>query len=319
MKRLVVGAGWAVALGLSLLTLLRLTHLDEWAALVVAASAGAPVVLLPAYGVLLLAGLLRARALAGVAAALVLVHLVVLFPLLVGGRGLTAAQRSAAALHVRLFAMNVEFDHDTGAAVSRQVAAQDPDVVVLSEVSPLTVSHLELNQFPYSYVNAVGGAFGAGIWSRWPLSATSLASIDGFSMLQATVTPAGGSPFRLLQVHTLAPTSTFGRSVWRQQLTDLRQRIAATASPVVVAGDFNATRTTARFARLLGGPHDMADAADGRGLLPSWPSGYSVLPPVLRLDHVLVSAEWGVGGLRVLSPTGSDHRAVVTDLYRSAP
>jgi endonuclease/exonuclease/phosphatase (EEP) superfamily protein YafD len=80
-----------------------------------------------------------------------------------------------------------------------------------------------------------------------------------------------------------------------------------------MAGDFNASRTDAGFARLLRGS-GFADAADGRGLLPTWPSSKAWIWPVLRLDHVLVSRGIGVAGVRVLGPTGSDHRAVVADL-----
>lgn len=303
---------------LALCTVARWTRLDVHSSYLIAASTGAPVLLLLAWPLALLALSLREHWLALLAIVLIVVDLTTLVPLIGGGRGLTAAERRPGATRIRVFELNVRFDAATGAAVTRQVRAAAPDLVVLSELTPWSAAGLNLSQLPYSSVHVRYDDEGAGIWSRWPLEDVSLATIGGRRMIRAAVVLPDGQRLQLIQVHTRSPTSGADRPKWRRQLAGLADLLRHLHGPVVMAGDFNASRTDADFAPLLGGPLGMADAADGRGLLPTWPSGKRVIWPVLRLDHVLVSREVGVRRVGVLGPTGSDHRAVLADLATAA-
>ena len=302
---------WLVAAVLLLLELLRLIGLDARSTPLIALSTAWPLVTLAGLLVVVGAAYVRRPLLGGVAALVLIVVVVAWWPTWTGevGAGPKGAPR------LRLLALNVEYSNDTGAAASRQIRSQNPDVVVLSELSPLTLKHLNLKQYRYTWQRPEPNAFGQGIWSRWPLQDETTWSVDGISMARLTVeTPSG--PVRLYQVHTIAPRGG-GRRTWQQQLKQLRTLLNAERLPVIAAGDFNASHWDSAFSDLLGGRPHITDAAAGRGYFATWPSGRT-LPPVFPLDHVLVSKGIGVRHFGVLGAVGSDHRAIVADLTVSA-
>jgi endonuclease/exonuclease/phosphatase family metal-dependent hydrolase len=101
---------------------------------------------------------------------------------------------------------------------------------------------------------------------------------------------------------------------WRHQLELVRRAVAAdrhSPSPVVVAGDFNATRDLPSFHAFL--DDGWCDVADGHGMLSTWGAG-GRLPPLLRLDHVLVSPDVGVRDVHRTRSVGSDHLGMLADL-----
>jgi len=305
-----VGAlGWSVAGVLVALLLLRAVHLDERSALLLAASTGLPVVLALAWPLLLVAAVTGRLTLAVVAALLALVDAALLGPLLTAGRG-----PGPGGMPVRLLHLNVQYDVDAGASVATQVGRSEADVVVLTELSALSLRHLRLPQYAHAAVHERDDGFGGGIWSRWPLDDVTPVTLTGRTSLRADVVLPGGARLRVHQVHLCSPMSRADRRRWVAQHAELAAAMSAHPGPQVVAGDFNSARSDRAFAALLGGPAGVADAADGRGLLPTWPSGWHVVPPVLRLDHVLVSRDVGVRSVRVLGHAGPDHRAVVADL-----
>jgi endonuclease/exonuclease/phosphatase (EEP) superfamily protein YafD len=93
--------------------------------------------------------------------------------------------------------------------------------------------------------------------------------------------------------------------------------VRETTGPQIVAGDFNATRDHEPFRQLLDA--GLVDAADARGWTAwpgmTWPANRA-FPPVMRLDHVLVSG-FGVQDVSVVEIPDTDHRAVITRLTMS--
>jgi endonuclease/exonuclease/phosphatase (EEP) superfamily protein YafD len=83
--------------------------------------------------------------------------------------------------------------------------------------------------------------------------------------------------------------------------------------PILVVGDFNATRWNSAFRELLDA--DLSDAADdvGHGLRTTW-KGTGRVPIEMVLDHILVSDDFGVLDTRVGPGVGSDHRPVIADV-----
>jgi endonuclease/exonuclease/phosphatase family metal-dependent hydrolase len=80
-----------------------------------------------------------------------------------------------------------------------------------------------------------------------------------------------------------------------------------------MAGDFNATRDHRPFRELrdagLRDAHDVAHA----GWSPTWRAG-GLVPPLLRLDHVLASRAFSVTDYQVGDDIGSDHLPITVDL-----
>jgi endonuclease/exonuclease/phosphatase family metal-dependent hydrolase len=122
-------------------------------------------------------------------------------------------------------------------------------------------------------------------------------------------------------VHVVAPLK--GRQQdWHEELRRLGQGLRGAAGPQVVAGDFNASRDHRPFRDLLAvsGFADCADIAADRswpGL--TWPSDRRWLPPVMRLDHVLVSPGLTARQVRTLDVPGTDHCGVLAVIGLAVP
>jgi endonuclease/exonuclease/phosphatase (EEP) superfamily protein YafD len=120
--------------------------------------------------------------------------------------------------------------------------------------------------------------------------------------------------FVLYAVHTISPTSSGYARRWRREIDALRAEVKRATLPVVMAGDFNATRDHRPFRRLLdAGVRDAHDVV-GAGWTPTWKANSLLLPPVLRIDHVLASPAFAVTGYRAGADIGSDHRPVTVEL-----
>jgi endonuclease/exonuclease/phosphatase family metal-dependent hydrolase len=118
----------------------------------------------------------------------------------------------------------------------------------------------------------------------------------------------------LYAVHTVGPVNRLALNQWKAELSWLADRAGSHGSaPLVIAGDFNATWQHRNFRRLLrSGLRDAHTSVGGLAL--TWPETWWWLPPIMRIDHVLVSRGIAVRAQRVVGNSHSDHAALVTDL-----
>lgn len=193
---------------------------------------------------------------------------------------------------------------------------------MLIEASPLTLGAVQrsgaLAGYQYRVDKPAEGAFGYAVYSRYPLSDWSAPVVGGQSVARMTVTLDGGRQFVLFPVHTNAPMGAEYAHDWRLQLERLTSEVRASRLPVVLAGDFNATRDNRPFRRLLSaGVRDAHDTANA-GWDPTWPAN-ELLPPVLRIDHVLASPAFAITGYRRGGNDGSDHLPIVAELALRVP
>ena len=128
-------------------------------------------------------------------------------------------------------------------------------------------------------------------------------------MVEATLWSPGG-PVALRLVHTLAPFPAYWRE-WSAALAAVGQSVRASGdSRMLMVGDFNATWGNSGFVALL---HDgLTDGAAARGKATdmTWPNG-AVVPPFVRIDHVLTGARLAVTEIAAKPGFGSDHRYLV--------
>jgi endonuclease/exonuclease/phosphatase (EEP) superfamily protein YafD len=249
-----------------------------------------------------------------VAGAVVVAHLTWTLPQIIpGGSGVAPA----GSIRVRVMTANLNYGNAGAGRLGAQIRAQDPDIVVLEEVSSLSLERLStsgaLDEYTHREVRRQEGAFGSAVFSRLPLENPEVFEVAGIPFLRVTIDAGAGRGFHLFAVHTISPTvPEFTRS-WRAQLDALRERARAADLPVVMAGDFNATPDHRPFRHLLdAGLRDTHDVA-GATWAPTW-NAESLLPRTLRLDHVLASPAFAVTGYRVGGGFGSDHVPVTVDL-----
>ncbi|WP_010120390.1 endonuclease/exonuclease/phosphatase family protein [Corynebacterium nuruki] len=119
----------------------------------------------------------------------------------------------------------------------------------------------------------------------------------------------------LTAVHTNAPFNRELVAGWTREFDDLRDRVAgrAATTPLLIAGDLNASGAHPEFRRLTDGLSDCTGATSGMLAAPTWPAAGVASWPVARLDHILVRGGDCLAGGTVDVP-GSDHRGVWADV-----
>jgi endonuclease/exonuclease/phosphatase (EEP) superfamily protein YafD len=313
-RRLAALAGWSCALPATALVLARVSRRDERPAIIAAQSVTGFEMAL-ASTALGLAGAAHARALATVAGSLVAVNLKWL-------RAEIGCQRelpieAGAAPRLRLFTANLFAMNTRADALADEIMGAAADVVLLQELSFANLPALRrrgvIDAYAHTLVDARADAFGTAILSRFPLVDAEIWRAAQVPMARGTIL-VGDRAVRIHCVHPRAPFGPRGMARWRDQLASVRAAIRTEPRPLIVAGDFNATWGHARFRDLLGEGLRDAHVERGRGWVTTWPSDLPVVPPVARVDHVLVSPELAVLDAREGQGTGSDHRPLIVDL-----
>jgi endonuclease/exonuclease/phosphatase family metal-dependent hydrolase len=233
-----------------------------------------------------------------------------------------AAAADQAPATLRILTLNAMFGAADPDATVAAVRDYQVDVLAVQELTNGLVRRLAeaglLDLLPNVHADLQPGAAGAGLWSRWAL--TPLPPVPDLLLAAPSArVSAGGHEVTVRSVHPVAPM--IGRhGLWHEDLTRLRAAMAAQPGPQVVAGDFNASRDHRPFRDLLAA--GFADSADIAAKRPwpgfTWPANRRY-PPVMRLDHILVSPGITVSETRAVSIPGTDHRGVLAVLELASP
>ena len=227
-------------------------------------------------------------------------------------RGMASAEDPGQGQEFSLVTQNLWYEHPEPDDAARRVLGLDADVLVLVEYTPQHRAALRragiLDRYPHRWEEPGELGGGLAVFSRLPfgeperLSTWSGAVRLGLELDEGTVD--------LYAVHPVAPSDYWGLRRWKGDYTTLTDALAGAGPDTVVAGDFNATGSHQRLRKLMA-TADLRDAQDvsGGGFAATWPSS-GWMPPVMRLDHVLVGDGIGVAGVEVLDHLGSDHRGL---------
>ena len=214
---------------------------------------------------------------------------------------------------LRVLTANVEFGRGTPALVP-QLRRHHPDLVFVEECERTCRATLDeelAGAYPHRRAVAAGGSRGSLILSRFPLRAA--AGVPGTMGMPGAMADVRGHAVRVQLAHPVPPLP--GQvGPWKRELGRLRTYAAEdTRTPTILAGDFNASQDHAAFRRILDtGLTDAARLA-GHYRTPSWPSRTASVIGA-QIDHVLLSPDFSAEDARFLHLTGTDHRALVTDV-----
>ena len=208
---------------------------------------------------------------------------------------------------LKVASFNTFTQNQDSAAVVREVARLDADVITLVELNKKTLyALLQLrSQYPYQEDCFSTLDCDFAILSKYPLSdLVSKTYYEGAPYFHASLGPAFGNT-TIIVIHT----SRFPhqRSQLKQVL-GLVKHIETIHGPVILMGDFNATP----FSRIT------QTIVDGAGLerltnLPSWTATYGF--PQLAIDHVFVSSQiHALDHERIGEYAGSDHFPITITL-----
>jgi len=261
--------------------------------------------------VLLLAALVRARRRTPLVVVLVLVlgltaaHLSWVVPLFVPDH------RPARTPTITVLSLNVyRGEADPQALVA---AAEQVDIVVLLETTPDWLRSLEPmgwdTRFPYALGSPRDGSFDTAVYSRFPLGGSTLIGPTSFQQWFTTVDAPGIGVIRLAGVHPCNPYC--GSNRWQSEHAALRAVVRPYLDqPMIVAGDFNAVDDQGPMQTLRADGLRSATDLTGAGWLPTYPAN-RVFPPLLPIDHILLSPRLTATSLHRLRIPGTDHLGLV--------
>ena len=206
---------------------------------------------------------------------------------------------------VSLVFSNVLTGNPQHAKVISLVEAEAPDIFAAAETSPEWIAALEAlsDRYPYRYGPDLG-IFGVAIYAQRPFKA----EVFELGTRGMTAARADFGDFVLYVAHPMPPANTVLTVDNRVYLDALAVRIADETKPVVLAGDLNATLWSGSLNSLMA---NKMQWPSGSGITHTWPEGQPWLG--IQIDHVLTRGV-KAGRFKVLTPVGSDHLPVRTDL-----
>jgi len=273
----------------------------------------APLIMLPALPLIVLALWYRWSAMLAVASLVFVMELIVVVPVVLAP-GPPKVAADAPRLTVRF--ANLLYDNQNRDNEARTMNRPNVDVVAMVELHPEELKAMEagggLNYWPYRITKPGRGSEGLGLLSRYPIVSSTVGWAGTRPSIRAVLNVQG----RLMEVfvvHPLPPVDPLVRQFWASDLEAIRQMASVDPMSTMVIGDFNAVSWHPPLHRFLS--HGFRDAHiwTGHGLSRSWPMDWS-LPPFVRLDHALVRDGLVPTSVKDFTVPGSDHRGFVVDL-----
>jgi len=213
---------------------------------------------------------------------------------------------------IKILFSNVYTDNRDSGRLLATIATKAPDVVFVAEINARWKDELDrgLPGYPYRFAVPREDNFGIGVYSKQPITATAeTLGRAGVPSLRCE-TRLRGRTAVLWATHPIPPIAGKDWTLWKEQLTNLGDRIAAEKDPTILVGDLNSTPWCETFRRVRGGR--LTDAALGRGLRGTFPVAW---PSFMRvpIDNFLHSREFGATRREILPSIGSDHLPVYAE------
>ncbi len=303
--------GWSIVGVLGSVVLARIVAWDEWR-LFADVDAAVEVIFLPAW--LVLAGALVGRRwwMAGAAAVICAAQVIYVVPELAAATPVPAAAHSEPT--IRLFDANVQFHNMSMAGYIPQIRSYRPDVIALEETRPSDWTQLDragvVADLPHRFLIPCCGSRGFIVASRYPLGHPTVYYVDGLAYLIRfdLALPTRTIPFWV--VHTTAPVNP-NWNAWNLELDGvLTQLEYHHPRPLLMVGDFNASWGNRGFRAILATGLTDAAAARGKPFDFTWSQELPLLPPLIRIDHVLTAGDLTVTTITTHPGPGSEHRDI---------
>jgi endonuclease/exonuclease/phosphatase (EEP) superfamily protein YafD len=248
--------------------------------------------------------LLLATASAGVAAGVLLLAAPLAFPV-------DRPDVQAGASGVTIASANLLFLNERVTDVAAELEARQPDVIVFNEFTAehqMTLAATPLaDTYLFRVERADGSSRGVAVWSRLPLDERDGSPTTFHQHVDVDVATPDG-PLRVFATHL--PTPIDDLDMWRRDLGTLADLGTELDGPTVVVGDLNASYWHPDFRQLLDAGLVDAHDATGNGFTVTWPTD-RVVPPFVRLDHVLTGGALVATDASAFDLAGSDHRGVL--------
>lgn len=206
---------------------------------------------------------------------------------------------------ISVLALNVRFSNSVHATVIGHIARNQPDVVVLSEVTSEWAAAIDQLSYPHRFIHPAQDGTGLAILTKYPILSREILHPGGFQSAALVAEISLPAQVTVVALHPRSPTSPEWILERDGYLRALGEDLADRSGHLIVAGDFNTTPWSYAFDLLAAPP-----GLNRSSLIPlgTWPAPYHRLG--VPIDHILTSN--GVGFLQydVGPDLGSDHMPV---------
>lgn len=214
---------------------------------------------------------------------------------------------------VSLISLNLWYRNDRYADVREYLERSAPDVMVLSELTPVWVAELGqvTSKYPYWVSLDRRTPWGLGVYSKYPLfeSRSTDLGVPGSVNVVTTIVLPGGN-VELVAAHLSSPSTPARAGLRNIQLGRLAEIVGSSsgrpssAPPRLIIGDLNVTPFSPAFGDLLAAT-GMEDARRVHGLLGTWPTWMPLLQ--IQIDHCIADHALSISRVARGPALGSDH------------
>jgi endonuclease/exonuclease/phosphatase (EEP) superfamily protein YafD len=210
---------------------------------------------------------------------------------------------------VRVASFNVFVSNDRYQDTLDWVKKAAPDFIYFTETTETWADALEhlRDDYPHSIEEGTGFAF----YSKLPIRSHEIIRCSDieFPLLVARIATANGD-VTVFAVHPLPPVSPHWSKALDETMAVLAREVKKTSGPVILAGDFNATRWSHKSTTLR--DVGLKDASYGKAPGATWMRGNPIIS--IPIDRLLYRGE-GIDCRRFeIGPElGSDHRPLIAE------
>ncbi len=217
--------------------------------------------------------------------------------------------------NLRVLTANVHSINEQTSLLLDLVVQEDPDIVMIQELSPMWVRALQSlrDAYPYHVERGRPDHFGIGLYSRWPLENSEVFNLadDRYPAIRADI-QVNGRLISVLNMHTMPPLTSAAFELRNAQLAAAGEFANGVDDLAIVAGDLNITMWSPYY-RALESKSELRNVRRGFGIIPTWPANLPLLG--LALDHVLASPDILVVDVEPGPDIGSDHLPLLVELF----
>ncbi len=208
---------------------------------------------------------------------------------------------------INLLSSNVHYN-----AVTKFIAEEDFDIVLLQEVTPEWEKQLDTNLVNYStkIFDARKDNFGIGMLVKGNPLLLEIMEI-GNAEIPSIIAKLRHENLVIIGTHPLPPVGSKYFKLRNDQYDALNTLVKSIGSEIMIIGDLNTSSFSPNFNKIIDGT-SLRDSRLGFGLQPSWNAMFSWI--AVPIDHALVSEGVEVLDRRLGPNVDSDHYPIIIEI-----
>lgn len=216
-------------------------------------------------------------------------------------------QPDLADMQFELLHANVYSGNSNTQALIALIVAEQPDVIVLQEVTTVWTTAMEMlhETYPHQYAIPRHDNFGIGVFAKTPFQSIDVIDSPPYGFPSLVIRqPVNGRIVSYVTTHPIPPLGKAGFGARNEQLASIAAVINSIRGPRLLIGDLNTTMWADQHEQLLRST-GLRNARHGFGVIPTWPKQLPIA--MIPIDHCLVSEDIAVLDIRSGPDIGSDH------------